>query len=380
MFVISLALDSKVLDPESVVAFRTRAYGEIVSHYSVLVSSPSDMTVKLSNRATIYGVSGMGKAVRLYKMYQKAVSLIRAGKCDVITSQDMYYLGALGLFLAWRYKLGLEVQVLGIEKLSWFRKKLAIFVMRRASVVRALSTRLEHRLIHEFGIPKSSIVVVPIYVDVKKLGLDVRTLHGRDAEVFRKESDAFAQTYGKNFNFLAVCRLVPIKRIEMQLQAIHELSKTHPQVRLHIVGAGPLLAELKARVAELQISEHVIFHGYQSGAALGLFYISADCFLLTSDYEGWGMVIIEAMSAGLPVIMTDVGCAGELVVDGVSGLVIPPRDQEALTVAMNRLMTDSALRNQLSVGATAALAQLPNFENILEQYKKNWEVALAHRL
>ncbi len=380
MHIISLALDPKVLDKESVVAFRTKAYGTIVDHYTVVVPSPSTMTVHLSDRATVYGIGGRWKAIQLFKIYRKVTALVREKKGDVITAQDMYFLGLLGLLFARKHHLGLEVQVLGIEKLTRFRKALAIFVLKRASVVRALSHRLEKRLITEFGIPPDKIRVVPIYVDVNKLGLDVRTLTGKDAEEFREQSEKFRALYGKHFNFLTVSRLVPIKRIELQLRALRALVDANHNAMLHIVGAGPEEMKLKQLVTELKLGEHVVFHGYQSGRALGMFYIECDCFLLTSDYEGWGMVIVEALSAGLPIIMTDVGCAGELVVHGESGLVVPPHDLEGIKNAMKRIEEEGSTRETLSVGGMHALASLPDFETVLKAYRENWEVALTHRV
>jgi glycosyltransferase involved in cell wall biosynthesis len=376
MYVVSIALDPKCLDPESVVAFRSRAYGTLVEHYSIVVPSPATVTVRLTDRVTAYGVGGRNKGTQFFKMYRFVSSLIRAKKCDVITAQDMYFLGFLGLLFARRYHLGLEVQVLGIEKLTPFRKRLAVFVLKRASVIRALSSRLKGRLISEFGIPEEKINVVPIYVDVNKLGLNMRTLSDEDTEKFRILREKFRETYGTSVNFLTVSRLVPIKRIESQLQAVKDLLPTFPNIMLHIVGSGPDEKVLREKVANLSLTAHVIFHGYQSGYMLGMFYIECDCFLLTSDYEGWGMVIVEAITAGLPVIMTDVGCAGELIIDEESGLIVPVGDLEALKGAMQRIMQDSKLKNELAEGALHALRELPSFEVILEQYKKNWEVAL----
>ncbi len=376
MYVVSLALDPKCLDPESVVAFRSRAYGTLVEHYSIVVPSPETVTVHLTDRVTAYGVGGKNKGIQLLKMYRFVSFLIRAKKCDVITSQDMYFLGFLGLLFARRYHLGLEVQVLGIEKLTPFRKRLAVFVLKRASIVRALSNRLKDRLMNEFGIPEEKINVVPIYVDVNKLGLNVRTLSDVDTEKFQVLSKKFRETYGEYVNFLTVSRLVPIKRIENQLKAVKELLPTFPTIMLHIVGNGPDEKALKETVTNLSLDKHVIFHAYQSGYSLGMFYIECDSFLLTSDYEGWGMVIVEAITAGLPVIMTDVGCAGELIVNEVSGLVIPIDDSKALVAAMQRIMEDSTVRNRLAEGAFHALRALPSFEAILLQYKRNWEIAL----
>jgi hypothetical protein len=145
MYVVSLALDPKVHDPESVVAFRTKAYGEIVAHYSVVVPSPATVITRLSSKATVYGVGGRNKLAKLWRMYARVRTLIAEGRCDVITSQDMYYLGLMGLWFARKHSKGLEVQVLGIEKLTWWRKQIAKFVLKRASVIRALSPRLRDR-------------------------------------------------------------------------------------------------------------------------------------------------------------------------------------------------------------------------------------------
>jgi glycosyltransferase involved in cell wall biosynthesis len=369
MHIVSIGLDPKTLDPESVVAFRNRAYGGIVDHYSVIVPTPATVTVQLSDRTTAYGVSGVNKAVQLWNIHKLTASLIRTGKCDVITTQDPYFLGLLGYFFAKRYHLGFEIQILGLEKLTPLRRLLARFVLKRASVVRALSDRLQDRLIREFGVPEEKINVVTIYVDVQKLGLDMRTLDDEALRTYEERVRNFKEKYDRCFNFLTVSRLVSIKNISMQLAAVERLAKEFPEEE-----------RLKREVKERGIEAFAIFHGPKYGYELGMFYIECDCFLLTSDYEGWGMVITEAATAGIPVIMTDVGCAGDIIVDGVSGLVIPIRNTEVLITAMRRMITEPEQRNTLSIGATRALESLPSFEVILEQYRKNWQIALQHPL
>ncbi len=380
MYVVNIALDPKVLDPESVVAFRSRAYGELTEHYSIVLPSPASVIVHLSDKTTAYGIGGMHKSLQFFGIFKRVRELIRNHLCTVVTTQDMYYLGLLGVYFSRRYHLGLEVQVLGIEKLTPLRRMIAHFVLQRAGVIRALSPRVRDRLIHEFGISPEKITIVSIYVDVHKLGLDMRTLGAEDSLEFEKAVQEFRLHYGGYFNFVTVSRLVPIKKTEMQLRALKDLLPTFPKLMLHIVGSGPDEAKLKRLVAELHIEAHVVFHGYQKGYMLGLFYTECDCFLLTSEYEGWGMVIVEAASAGMPIIMTDVGCAGELIINEESGLVIPVGDGEALNKAMKRLIEDQKLRNTLSVGATKALTTLPSFATLLEQYKQNWERALERVL
>ena len=80
-------------------------------------------------------------------------------------------------------------------------------------------------------------------------------------------------------------------------------------------------------------------------------YRTHDVLAWPSTYEGFGMVLVEAMSQGLPVVATPVGCATSLVVDGVTGLRVPPRDSEALGRALERLLGDPPLRVTLSAAA-----------------------------
>ena len=380
MNVVSLSLDPHLFDQESVAALRARAYGTITTSYTVVVPTPAYVHTRLSENVEIYGTGSTFKLMSLFLIYKRLRALIREGRCDVVSTQDAYFLGLLGYFAARRHHLGFEIQILGLEKLSTFRKMLAVFVLKKASVIRALSARLGERLVREFRVPKEKINVVPIYVDVGKLGLDMRTLDEASMQAYRKLEEAFKKEYGACTNFLTVSRLVSIKNIEMQLRAVQELVTDFPQVRLHIVGDGPERAYLESQTRTLGIENQVIFHKAQYGYALGMYYINCDCCLLTSFYEGWGMVITEAATAGLPIIMTDVGCAGELIVDGESGLIIPVSDTEALIKAMRRIVEEPELRSQLSLGATKALAKLPSFEAILEKYRSNWHQALQHRL
>jgi len=380
MHIVNISLDPKILDRDTPAAIRVKAYGKIVDSYTVVVPTPSTMTVRLSDNAIVYGVSGANKVAQLWNIYRTLKQLIKDGKCDVIASADMYYLGLVALWLSRRHHVGLEISVLGIEKLSTLRKCIATYVLKNASVVRALSRRLKERLIKEFGVSADHINVISIFVPTDTLGLDARSLDEMDSQHLDKLRQTFKEAHGGYKNFLTVSRLVSIKNISLQLYAVEKLIKQGLPVRLHIVGDGPEEAHLKQLTRNLGLTEHVLFHGRKVGFELGVLYFECDCFVLTSNYEGWGMVIVEAATAGLPVIMTDVGCAGEFLVDGKGGLVIPVGDLEALQKAMYQIATNATLREHCSFGAKEALNTLESFEEILVQYKKNWEFALAHKL
>ena len=133
----------------------------------------------------------------------------------------------------------------------------------------------------------------------------------------------------------------------------------------------------KIGIKNLKLQNYIKLLGWQSNPEE--FYSQADAFLLTSDYEGWGMAVIEAASYGLPIIMTDVGCAGELVKDGESGIVIPINDQAKLEEAMIRIIKDNNLRKKLAEGAFSALKKLPSKEETMALYKQSWEKATKNK-
>jgi glycosyltransferase involved in cell wall biosynthesis len=102
-------------------------------------------------------------------------------------------------------------------------------------------------------------------------------------------------------------------------------------------------------------------------------YRSHDVLLWTSTYEGFGLVLLEAMSQELPVVTTPVGCAPALVRDGENGLVVPPRDPQAIAAAVERLMADADLRRRLGAAGARTVAGMTwraTAERTIEVYRK----------
>jgi glycosyltransferase involved in cell wall biosynthesis len=102
-------------------------------------------------------------------------------------------------------------------------------------------------------------------------------------------------------------------------------------------------------------------------------YRSHDLLLWTSTYEGFGLVLLEAMSQALPVVATPVGCAATLVRDGTNGAIVPARDSEAIAAAVQRLMDDAALRHRLGEAAARSVADMTwrvTAENTIGVYRR----------
>jgi len=147
-----------------------------------------------------------------------------------------------------------------------------------------------------------------------------------------------------------VGRLAIPKSPLMLLEAFAQVAHNHPQARLVIVGDGPLRTELEARVNALGLADRVFLPGFIDGrwAMRGF-----DIFALPSEYEGFPYVLLEAMAEGLPIVATCVGGADQAIVDGENGFVVPVGDVIAFAGALDRLLSDEALR--LSMGAQSRL-------------------------
>lgn len=379
MKVVNISLDPRILDSKSAASERNCLYGGIVDEYNVVVHYPKDTVLELTPNVTVYGVGGSNKVIRLWRVTMKIRQLIKAGRCDVIVSSDPYYLGAVSYLLARIYHVGFESHILGIEKLNFMRHLVASFFIKKAGSVRVNSTRLRQRLADEFRVPFDDIAFVPIYVPTDKLGFEKKA-HGTKerAEQDKLEHD-FLVDYRDKFNFVFIGRLVEVKNVSMQLKAVAELKDKFPKLMLHIVGDGPLESELKAEAEELGVENNVTFHGRQDGLALGTFYRCCDSFVLTSFAEGWPMVIFEAMTSGLCVVMTDVGCAGEMICNDENGLVVKIDSHKDLAESMSRLMLEEGLQERLIKEATKNIQNYWTRDQILAGYKQSWEKAYNNR-
>jgi|JI10StandDraft_1071094.scaffolds.fasta_scaffold32763_6 D-inositol-3-phosphate glycosyltransferase len=148
-----------------------------------------------------------------------------------------------------------------------------------------------------------------------------------------------------------VGRLDPQKNQAMLLRAAAQLIHEGLPLKILIVGANTLdnksdyQRELEILCAELQISESVFFRPFMQDP--GLAYAALDVFVLTSEKETYGMVTIEAMAAGLPVLATRSGGTPELVDDGQTGILFDPQNDEGLRTSLRLLIQDGELRARL---------------------------------
>ena len=354
MKILNVSLDPESGNSDSKVSGRFKDYGSLVEKYDILTLGSQAQTYDLKPNVTVTVLKRSNKLSDFFMISKEAFKLLRHKKYDLITIADPYFMGLKMLKIARLCGVAIEIQVHGFEKLHGIRKMVARFVLRHADGVRVVSGRLQKQLVEEFGVKQEKITAVPIFVPT--------SLHARAKQ-------------NNKFTFLMVSRLVPVKNISFAIKAFKKVVENH-DAELKIVGDGPEREKLESLVKELKLEGKVKFLGKQTD--VGSFYQSADAFLLTSEMEGWPLVIMEALSYGLPIIITPVGQVGEILFDNINALVVPQGDVEALSSAMTRFTQDDNLRQRLSTRAKETIEKLPSKEEILKKYLLSWELTLKN--
>lgn len=174
----------------------------------------------------------------------------------------------------------------------------------------------------------------------------------------------------KDFDIVFVGRLVPVKRLDLLLQASAVLKRQRGSLTVAIVGDGPMRSQAERIAASLGLKDEVFFAGSQADTAV--WYKRGRVFVLTSDSEGLSLALMEAMMCGLPAVVPNVGDLGDLVRDGQNGFLVNERMPEAFAAAMMKVLVDEATWNAFAANAAQAAKRFAR-SNVAAQ----WDRALS---
>jgi glycogen(starch) synthase len=209
-----------------------------------------------------------------------------------------------------------------IHSVEWWLTYEARRVITCSSYMRWEVTRL-------FDLPPEKVEVIPN-------GVDAARWKARPAAAAR----ARARYAGDGPLLLFTGRLVYEKGAQDLLAALPRLRRRHPGLRLVVAGTGPYLDDLRALARQRRLGRAVEFAGFLGEPELAALVAAADCLVVPSRYEPFGLVAVEAAAAGTPVVAADVGGLRDLVEDGVTGLRFPAGDPAALAEAVSTVLTD----------------------------------------
>jgi glycosyltransferase involved in cell wall biosynthesis len=227
---------------------------------------------------------------------------------------------------------------------------------------RRLSRALERQML----ISVESIVTVSQHLKAEliRLGLQGSRIHVVPPGVSWPASVARVPSPTSHIRLLCVANCLPAKGLHILLEALHQADD--PRLHLTIVGDDRIDPAYTRRLRRLltrwALTSRVRFTGTVPWETMADFYTAADIFVFPSLSEGFGIVLAEAMSFGLPVIATSADAIPELVHHGANGLLVPPQDPGALARATAQLASDEALRQQFGRAGREGAAGLPSWE------------------
>lgn len=172
-------------------------------------------------------------------------------------------------------------------------------------------------------------------------------------------------------------RLVPEKGVGVLLDAIPQVLTWYPHTKFVIAGSGPQEAELKARARELGVFDRIFFTGFIDDQTRNGLLAVASVAVFPSTYEPFGIVALEAMAAGVPVVVSDTGGLGEIVDHGRTGLKAFPGNVHALAQQIMILLGSSELRSRLAAAARLEVETIYSWSRIARAvagvYERVWE-------
>jgi glycosyltransferase involved in cell wall biosynthesis len=306
-----VSTDRGIFNERSTVRARMIEYSKLYKELHIVVFSTKRHEVEeISDNCDVYSTNSLSRLTYVfgaYKIGRKIIKDLNTNESILITCQDPFETGLVGFWLK-KIKKSAEL-ILQIHTdlfspnfashtfLNKIRLYISRFTLPHADFVRVVSNKIADSLVQK-GIDKDKIIVKPIDVNVDhiKNGNASFNLHERFPK-FRKI-------------VLMVSRLESEKNIDLAIRAMKTVLGKIPDAGLIIVGSGTEQSKLEKLAYNLNISPSVAFVGWQND--LVSYYKGCDVFLVTSLYEGYGMTLKEAQSAGCRIVSTDVGIAREV--------------------------------------------------------------------
>jgi glycosyltransferase involved in cell wall biosynthesis len=341
MKLLSIGTDRKLFEEGSGVFLRTVEYASKFKEMHVVVFSLRKHGLEnyKKNNLFFYQTNSSSRWFYVFDALRIAKKLtIHEGfspNSTVVTCQDPFETGLVGYLLKRKFHLPLQLQLHTDFLSEYFRRDflnilrvfIANFTLQRADGIRVVSSVISDSIKKRFPKLKAKITVLPIFVDTDKM--------------INREVGFSSQ--GSLVSIVMVSRFTKEKRIEDGIYSFKKVLENNSNARLSIVGTGPEKENILSKISELKLESYVKVSEWENDVIL--VFKKANIFLLTSEYEGYGMTLIEAGASGCPIVTTNVGVAKtDLFVDGFNSHICPVGDVDCIANKLNDLIRNPEKR------------------------------------
>lgn len=387
MKILSIGSDRKLFEEGSAVRARAIEYASLFDELHIIVFNNrfkiKDLRFKsgrlqIAGNAWIYPTNSLSRWLYIFDAIRIGSRIVRDSRFvihdSVLTAQDPFECGFVASRIARRFNLPLHIQIhtdflspyfTGNSLLNRIRLLIARKVLPRANAIRVVSARIKNSLLQATNYKLQAVpMILPIFTDVQQF-------------VSTQPSFDLKQKYPQwEFIILVAGRLSSEKNVGFALRVFRELLKKYPKIGMVIVGSGPLGKSLQLVADSLKLRDSIAFESWQSD--LAPYYKTADLFLFTSLYEGFGLTLLEAVASGCPTVSSDVGVASELLNHKGRFFVCPVNDFDCFVRKASELIENDQLREFFSaqIAPSATLPFIKSKEEYLKAYKVSIESAV----
>jgi glycosyltransferase involved in cell wall biosynthesis len=307
----------------------------------------------------IDSLSGMFAVLRLAR-------LLRRGRFQILHAHDLWsnLVGTSAAILA-----RVPVRITSQRDLShdaWYgtyRRRILRFLQARSSVVLTNAGAIRDGLIAQDRIPAEKVCVIYNGVDLD-----------RPQQAERNREALFPNSSGNKLVVLVGNMISCVKGHATLIAAAREIVPKFPRTQFVLVGEGPQRKDFEAQVQSSGLQQNFLFLGRRGDVPEIL--ACCDCAVLPSLAEGMPNAVLEYLAAGLPVVATGLGGNLEVIRDGVTGLLVPPKDPAALAGALERLLGDEAFARRLGTAGREHVTANFSFERLVTEVDKLYTAQL----
>ncbi len=364
-----ISTDRKIFDKNSAVNNRMVEYGKLAGELHIIVFTSGAVNLnrqKISDNTWIYPTNSKNRWLYVFDA-TKIGKKIR--NIDLVTTQDPFETGIAGWRLARAYGACLQLQIhtdflspyfIKGNMLNKIRVRISRFLLPKAGSVRVVSERIKNSLIKSEIIKDwTKIVMLPIFTDIEHI------------KSYEPKINLHKKYPQFDFIILVASRLSEEKNISLAIDAFKKVEEKYSKTGLVIVGEGIKRKALMQQAVNYKLQSSIIFEPWSDDIIS--YYKTSDLFLNTSNYEGYGLTLVEAAASECPIITTDVGIVGEII-DENNALICDIDDSDCITQKIILAIENRAIREHLIKDALEAISKISiSKENYLEEHKKTWE-------
>lgn len=342
--VLSIGYDSNVLSKDSESFARQKIYSSWLKILTVFVLTTKNSKTLNQENLSIVPIKSALKIGWIPTALQEAKKKHSHEKFDLVTTQDPFICGLIGVLIKVFLKIPLNIQIhTEAFNTSYFRNEsplnfcfyyLGLFTLRFADSVRGRDKRIINDIKRRY--PRLKDKVFYVGAPIEEIFL---------TKIKRKKPH--------NPLILSAGRPVPQKNFPLLKQAFMGILKKYPTAQLEIAGSNPW--------------------GWKSAGELKTLMDQASVFVLPSNHEGWALVCLQALARGTPVVMTNTGCAEEIVINKKTGIVVPVGDKLALEEGIIKVLSNPNKYQQMAKKGRELVKKDTNLKKIREDLIKMYK-------